>query len=365
LIQCHMDKGNAFATKPVNLAVQQERAEKSLDQLTAGLELPHLTGVGAELLSIMHRPVSEVDLRHVATLAESDPSLTLAVLRTANSAYFGALREITTVTQAIIRIGLEDTVRILTYDCLRELVPCTRALPHFNTKRFWMHSWAAATAARLLGKPQYLIRTKAGELYTAGLLHDIGKIVFASRSGDLFDQACALATERAVPVQSAEMEVFGLDHAMVGGKVLDSWNLPVTILEAVRCHHEPARSKFDAREIAMLIELADAIAHHLGFGDGTGQPARDPMQCMIMRYTALPLADPKVLQKAIDEIAADLSDKSQIMQGRQQLYPKKTQSRQAHAHPGKGTDHSSRKPRLPRKGFLSQLLSWIRIRASR
>lgn len=292
----------------------RESGESLLDLLGAGAELPRLTAVGSELLSILHTPTAGIDMRRVALLVESDPALTATVLRIANSAYYGALREIRTVTQAVTRIGLEDTMHILSYQCLPGMIPVAKNLPHFSSSQFWLHSWSTAAVARMLVKPEHLVRSLPGEIYTAGLLHDIGKIVLAGHLGESFDQACAVASERRIPIHEAELEVIGIDHTAVGVRLLDDWNLPRPILDAVSAHHDPMMYKPEAQEIAMLIELADALAHHCGFGDGTGQPAPDPLQTAIAHDARHPLAAPGMLKSLIEEIPARLNDKVQLLQ---------------------------------------------------
>jgi HD-like signal output (HDOD) protein len=263
-------------------------------------------------------PPAQIDIQQVASLVESDPTLTAALLRTANSAYFGALREITTVLQAMTRMGLEDTLHILSYHCLRGMMPTPKNLTNFSAKEFWQHSWATATAARMLGAPQYLVHARPGELYTAGLLHDIGKIVLAVHLGEAFDLACGMAREQSLPIHKAEMELMGLDHAKLGGHVLDGWNLPQPILEGVRHHHDPLAAEAEMQEIAALIELADAIAFHCGYADGTGQPALDPTQTAITGFPRSPLAAAGAIDRLIETVSFKLSEKEQIFNRRKQ-----------------------------------------------
>jgi HD-like signal output (HDOD) protein len=361
------------------MIVMQGSNEKLLKLLSVGVELPRLPGPGIELLSVMHMPLAQVEIREVASLVESDPTLTAAVLRMANSAYYGGMREVTMIHQAITRMGLEDSMHVLSYHYLRGLMGSTKNLPHFSSKRFWLHSWATATAARMLGQPQYLVRSLPAELYTAGLLHDIGKIVMAGHLGESFDQACAKAQEQGVPIGQTEMELMGVDHAVLGGHLLDAWNLPASILAAVGSHHDPASVQPPAREIALLVELADAIAHQCGFADGTGQPVPDPMQTSIVYEPANPLSAPAMLQQAIGEIQFKLREKVQIFQRRarppqEEEKPMRAEARReadaAVVHDEKTVPVESRvershaavpcERRKPRRGFWARMISWTR-----
>lgn len=341
------------------MEIEQVKNEKLLEMLSAGAELPRLTGAGAELLSIMHVPVAQIEMQRVMTLVESDPTLTAAILRTANSAYFGALREITTVPQAITRIGLEDTMHILSYHCLRGMMPAPKSLPHFSSKDFWVHSWATATAARMLAKPQYLLHTLPGQLYTAGLLHDIGKVILATHLGESFDKACVTAREQSIPIHQAEMEVIGLDHTQLGGRLLDDWNLPHPILGAVGAHHSPEQAKPEVQEITMLIDLADAIAHQCGFGDGTGQPVRDPMLTAIARDPNSPLAAAGALQPLIAEISTKLSERAQIFHKSGNSAPRGKPSPRVQRSAEYPTPSRGSAPEPPR-GLWQRAVGWMR-----
>jgi HD-like signal output (HDOD) protein len=294
----------------------------------------------------------------------------------ANSAYYGGMREVTMIHQAITRMGLEDSMHVLSYHYLRGVMGTTRDLPHFSSKRFWLHSWATATAARMLGQPQYLVRSLPAELYTAGLLHDIGKIVMAGHLGESFDQACSKAKEQKVPLRQAEMELIGVDHAVLGGHLLDAWNLPGSILAAVGSHHDPASVQPPAREIALLVELADAIAHQCGFADGTGQPVPDPLQVAVAYDPVSPLAAPAKLQQAVGEIQFKLREKVQIFQRRSQpsqeeIQPKRGEVRHATdaapAHDERKTSAELRDktsqaavPRERQRGFWARMIGRTR-----
>jgi HD-like signal output (HDOD) protein len=298
------------------MVTARESNQILLEALGAGVELPRITAVGAELISALHMPMAQIDIHRIVSLVESDPMLTTAILRTANSAYFGGAREIMTVPLSITRIGLEDTIHILSYHCLHSMIPSAQNLTGFSSKDFWKHSWATATVARMLGQPQYLYHSTPGELYTAGLLHDMGKVVFAGRLSEPFSKACQMAREQGMPIFQAEMETLGVDHAKLGGHLLDNWNLPCKIIQAVSGHHDSAAADLEAREIARLVDLADAVAYHCGFADGTGQPARDPMQTAIARDPRSALGAPKVLERLSEDLKMKLSEKARIFENR-------------------------------------------------
>jgi hypothetical protein len=109
------------------------------------------------------------------------------------------------------------------------------------------------------------------------------------------------------------MQIMGLNHAMVGSRVLEDWNLPLPIMNAVRHHHALEETGPDEREIVEFIELADAIAYRCGFPDGTGQPGHDFMRTTIVKKARGPLASIKTINLIIENASALLVDKGRIV----------------------------------------------------
>lgn len=194
----------------------------------------------------------------LAEVIAYDPGLTARVLKMANGAYYGRTQRVETVAQAITLIGTGD---------LRHLVLATSATQAFrnitNTvidmDTFWQHSVCCALAARALAahcQPHHRERS-----FVAGLLHDVGQLLICHQIPD----AAKKIQERWVAQGSGdryrlEQEELGFTHADVGAELLKSWELPVSLWEAVECHHNPADAKLFPVDAA-LIHVADALAN--------------------------------------------------------------------------------------------------------
>ena len=156
--------------------------------------------------------------------------------RLPNSAFFGQRRRVATVPRAVILLGF-STVRTLTlsvqvWDALGSGV----ARPRLEV--LWTHAVACAVAAKAL-----VARLRAGdpdETFTAGLLHDVGRLVLAMRFRDEYWKVVGGVAETE-SIDALEREAFGVDHAEVGAWMLEAWALPPRIVEGVRLHHEPGR----------------------------------------------------------------------------------------------------------------------------
>jgi putative nucleotidyltransferase with HDIG domain len=205
--------------------VQLLRAE-----VIARKDLPTIPAVVAKILQLC----AKIDnhSRELVTVIENDQALAAKTLRLANSAFFGQRRRVATIPRAIILLGL-STVRNLTlsvkvWDALGTGVARSRL------ERLWSHSIACAVAARAL-----TVRLNGGdpdESFTAGLLHDVGRLILAMRFRDLYWKATEI--DEVDDLDAIERRTFGVDHAEVATWMLEAWELPPAIVEAVRVHHE-------------------------------------------------------------------------------------------------------------------------------
>ncbi len=213
-----------------------------------------------ELNNSINNPSSS--LKDIGNIINRDVSLTAQLLRIANSALFNFPAKITSVSQAITVIGIQQ---------LKELtLACTvlRAFPSIteedlNIDDFWRHSLAVAVASRILARHRK--ESNIEHYYVLGLLHDIGRIVMflgdPKRAHDLqknFDHTCQL-------MHNLEFTVWDTDHGNIGAKFLESWNLPASIWEPLRHHHHPEKAESYQDECA-IIHVADIIVHTLELG---------------------------------------------------------------------------------------------------
>ncbi|MDZ4825151.1 MAG: HDOD domain-containing protein [Actinomycetota bacterium] len=198
---------------------------------------------------------AEVELSEVAEIVRYDPALTASLLRAANSSWSGSRTRITTVTDAIVRLGIGQVLATaLGVNVRRRL---DTAVPEYGLDEgeLWAHSVAASIAADCLA-PLAGVRLPV-ETSTAALLHDIGKLVMSRflDPGDL--HAVHAAHEVGVSRAEAEIEVLGVDHAELGGLIAQSWGLPDQLIVGITNHHAPERVD---DVIACGVHVADAIA---------------------------------------------------------------------------------------------------------
>ncbi|MBN2308068.1 MAG: HDOD domain-containing protein [Candidatus Hydrogenedentes bacterium] len=219
---------------------------------------------GLEVVRIVNDPDSSLaDLRRAV---EHDPSLTTNILRLANSAYFGRAGEIGTLQDAVVRLGMRRILHLVIGSAVAPLAqPPIRGydMPAGSLLR---HSVATAVASEELA--HRLNREPPDQCFTAGLLHDLGKILLGTYLEIDAAPIRALAYEQGVSFQDAEQRVLGLNHAEVGALLLEQWNLPAPIVGAVRWHHEPDAAPDEQSFATDLVHVANEIARMSGTADG-------------------------------------------------------------------------------------------------
>ena len=198
----------------------------------------------------------------IVTAVQHDPGLTARVLRVCNTVAFQGGRNVGSLEDAIRRLGHERLLAIVWQLCLGPAMRASLPVYAMRAETFWRHSLVTAIAAEELWSLTTKIKEDKAIAFTAGLLHDIGKILVDSAllaKPSILSDYCQ--RERLSPRQ-AEEQLCGYDHAIIGGELLQSWNLPASLVTAVAFHHEPMTDL--ESELSCLIHLADVCSHNLG-----------------------------------------------------------------------------------------------------
>jgi putative nucleotidyltransferase with HDIG domain len=244
-------------------------------------QLPTLPTVLGKVLDAAGDPeTSAVDLgRHIAV----DQSLASTVLRLVNSAYYGFYREVTSVPRAVVLLGFREVRKlVLTATAFQSL---SGGDSSYDRVQLWRHSLATAMVAERGAKMLEL--PLAGDGFTTGLLHDVGKVALDLIYPEQFQRAVILAHKNETFIRDAEREVFGLHHGEIGGLLAEHWNMPEAIVDTIRFHHEPALSQ-KATALTQLTVVADYITYQVGMGEpSNGRQPEFPADCA----TALGLSD--------------------------------------------------------------------------
>ena len=224
-------------------------------------EIPPFPQVAIEVMKIADDPKSEAT--DLAETIIKDQGLTSKLLKLANSAFFGFSRRVTTVTEAVVITGFK-TVKSLIVTIIAKSV-LERPLKGYMLEKemLWKHSLATAIASRMIA--QKMKYKDPEEAYIAGLLADIGKVVLSEFLTETYHEILEKVENEGKTFLEAEKEILGFDHAELGAKIAEKWNLPEPLQEAIRYHHEPEKT---SKILPYIVHLGNAISMMLGVGLG-------------------------------------------------------------------------------------------------
>jgi len=228
----------------------------SYDDVVRNLDdLPSLRAVVMELLNSIDQ--DDVDISVLAKKVSHDQALTAKTLRLANSSLYGLQVKVTTIQQAITYLGFQTTRNLITAaavtGCFAE-----GHCPGFDHKAFWRHSIATAACAKVLARQ---MRFNQDYAFTAGLLHDIGRLVLVACFPNQYSVTIAYREEHDCYLLEAERKVLGVDHVDAGMALAEHWNFSDTMRLAIGGHHDPEAP--GAGFLAAIIHVADAMVHAL------------------------------------------------------------------------------------------------------
>jgi len=246
---------------------------RSREQIIKAVEtLPPLPAVAMRVMQVAQDPNSSA--ADLAVVVSSDPGLSARVLRVANSAAYRRQRDITSVQEALVMLGFLQARNIAISSAITGAYAPDALNVLFRIKEFWRHSMAVAfRASDLAGHSR---RLDVPSAFTAGILHNMGRLAMFYADPAGVDQAVAEAIVQDVPLEAVERGLLGYDHAEIGGLLAEKWKLPLAIQEAIQQHHHDDHS---AITIAGVVAAADRFATAHGILPGyiiPGAPTAEP-----------------------------------------------------------------------------------------
>ena len=227
------------------------------------IDLPTLPVVANNIILITQNPKSSA--LEVGRAISQDQALVSRILRIANSTFYGFPRKITTITHAIVILGFANIRNLVVTSSILDILPSKRRDGYFDREGFWKHSLACGVTSKLIANRLGIKNVE--EVFIWGLLHDFGKLVLDTYFNEDFAQVFRLVKEKEILIREAEEELLGFDHAMVGGRVADKWNLPPALIKVIRFHHNPPQANESMRMVA-IVHLADVLCRAIGIGNG-------------------------------------------------------------------------------------------------
>jgi len=214
--------------------------------------------VAKKLLAAIEKDAS---IKHITEIVSLDPSITAKIIAVANSPFYAAIREITDIVQATARIGFETVRQIAITNSLGKLFSKT----DLSGRLLWEHSVAVSLFNKYLAQKSDKIDSES-TAGTIGLLHDFGKMVLKKAVPEDYNIIFERFYNGNEDMKSIELDILGISHDYVAGKLAEVWNLGDTTAYALSHHHGPFDKDRELNYYALMTSVADAIANTEGIG---------------------------------------------------------------------------------------------------
>lgn len=256
--------------------------------------LPSLPSIAMQILELAGKP--NVDIAEIARLISKDPALSTKILRTVNSSFYGRSQHVSTVSHALVILGLQSVkTLVLGFSLVTTLSKDKQR--GFNHLNYWRRSIYAATAARTIAAKMNVVQQE--EAFLGALLQDIGMLVLDQTLGQQYSEICGKSPTH-VDLVKAEIETLGMTHAEVGAILAEQWKLPPILVTTIGASHDPSTvTDRNLKAIALLVHLAGICADV--FVDA--QAANAIIQVRSLCASAFRLSDADC-DKLLDEISS-------------------------------------------------------------
>ena len=237
---------------------QQQQVRAYFREVSERCKLPPLPAVVASGLRLVRDP--NVNMTKLSRLLSDDAALVARIFTISRSAFYGRYTPPKTLVQAIQVLGLRTVQRILVASTAQSLCRDQSSV----AMMLWDHSLAVALTAELLARQSGLRELETA--FLAGLLHDVGEMILLHGDGPGFRQLVKKVKEENLPALEQEKTIYGSDHMLIGGVLLDCWEFDSEIGQAVMHHHDDATAAAEPDSLSSLLRVADYLTGLAGFG---------------------------------------------------------------------------------------------------
>ena len=218
----------------------------------------------------------------LVNLIKYDQAITANILKMSNAAYFGSRHKIKSIQEAVLYLGQQNLIRAVQTAGVSRFYRKVSGGYVSQARELWKHSVAVAMMSQILS--QKIFRCDDSVLYTAALLHDIGKTFLGEYVQESFNKIENLVTNEGYSFLEAENKILGIDHAELGGMIAEHWHFPTEIRDAIAYHHRPDLLDKSADHISWLVYLSDQLCLMIGVDGGVDGLAYKGLEESLTRF---------------------------------------------------------------------------------
>lgn len=235
--------------------LNSDQLQELLSQMEA---LPSLPSTYNELIKELQSP--NTSIKNVERIISQDLGMTVKILQMVNSAFFGLRKHVSSPGQAVVLLGL-DTIKALALSAGVFSQFDQFDLKGLSLETLWKHSMAVGGLAKQIAKTEVTEQEAVDYAFIGGMLHDVGKLVFAAKLPEEYKKVLALSNEKGIEATDAEREVIGTTHAEVGGFLLGLWGFSQSIVDALAYHHNPFGNISRKFSTLTAVHVANALVY--------------------------------------------------------------------------------------------------------
>jgi HD-like signal output (HDOD) protein len=268
-VMCHVLRGHQFLAihfdrETLKSSIERSLAadygmNNSLRELVGRIRtFPTIPSLYLEVVNALKDPNATTD--EIGAIIAKDMAMTTKLVQVLNSAYFGLPRTITDPTEAVGILGFETvkslimTVKLLSqYDKVKPV--------YFSIDSIWRHSTNVARTARVMALLETGDNDCSGIAYTAGLMHDLGKVILAANFDEQYQGAHNVARKQQIPLWEVEKDIFGASHGEIGAYLLGLWGMSSEVVKVAALHHSPLRSEDKTFSALTAVHVANALEY--------------------------------------------------------------------------------------------------------
>ncbi|HVT88557.1 MAG TPA: HDOD domain-containing protein [Tepidisphaeraceae bacterium] len=254
--------------QPADLLTPLITRERMQEQIQRFAELKALSPTVTQLLHLTERPDCSLD--QLARIIKQDQVISLKVLKIANSVVYSRGEPVDTIHKALSRIGTAQIRQLVSNIAVIDNFNASAAKEPINVGLFWEHSIATGLIAAAITRTRNGDEREIDRAFTAGLLHDVGRLVLAEQLGPIYQRVLDTANRLHLPLDQVESRMLQSNHAELMQQILNFWQFPTSLIEPIAMHHLPfaavqGASPHHPDEIHTL-SLANAYAHAMLLG---------------------------------------------------------------------------------------------------